>query len=107
MSANPQQPNVTPITPIPMRVLIVGRIVASRTNDNGARFTTITTPAPDAYSHPSTVEVRSKQQLGAKGEDVRINCALRGYSRRFEYGDKRTGEVKRGERCEHTLDAIE
>jgi hypothetical protein len=89
-----------------MRVVIVGRVVASRSFDGG-RVTTIVTPAADSYSHPSTVDVRSKQQLGQKGEEVRVTCSLRGFQRRFQYTDSKTGEVKRGDRCEHNLEAVE
>jgi hypothetical protein len=104
MSAVPQ--TIAPAAQA-MRVLIVGRIVSSKGLDKGGRMTVIVTPAPDAYSHPSTVEVKSQQQLGAKGDDVRVACMLKGYMRRFEFTDKRTGEVKQGERADHTLEAVE
>jgi hypothetical protein len=102
------QPNVIN-APIPkaLQVLIAGRVSATRSLEKGTRVTTIVTPAADEYSHPQTVEVFSKHQLGVKGDDVRQLCAVRGYLRRFEYTDKRSGEIKRGERAELSLEAIE
>jgi len=105
MSAVPQSIAAVPGL-VPMRVLVAGRVVSSRTFDGG-RVTVLVTPAADEYSHPSTVEIRSKAQLGQKGEEVRISCMLRGFLRRFNYPDKKTGEIVRGERCEHSLEAVE
>jgi len=103
MSAVPQQ---LAASLAPMRVLVAGKIVSSRMHERN-RLTVLIAPAPDAYSHPSTIEVRSRQQLGQVGEEVRVTCSLRGYMRRFDFKDRQTGELKRGERCEHSLDAVE
>lgn len=90
-----------------MRVLVRGRIEGSKTFD-GKRYTKIMTPAADAYSRPQIVEIRSKQQLGSKGEEVSVPCLLGGFERKsYEAKDKSSGEVVRVVPVEHTLDLIE
>lgn len=92
---------------IPMQVLVRGRIDASRTHEK-TRYTRIVTPAPDPYSRPQTVEVRSRGQLGAKGEEVTVLAQLGGYTRKpFRSTDKDTGETMLVTPVDLTLDAIE
>lgn len=91
----------------PMQVLVKGRIEATRRYENN-RFTRIVTPAPDPYSRPQTVEVRSKQQLGQKGEEVAVLAQLGGYTRKpFKSTDKETGEITSVTPVDLTLDAVE
>lgn len=103
-------PNVSPIAAKaqnPMEVLVRGRIDAKRSHD-GTRYTRILTPAPDAYSRPQTVEVRSKSNLGDRGEEVSVHCKLGGYTRKpFRTTDKETGETAMVTPVDLTLDAIE
>lgn len=90
-----------------MQVTIRGRIDASRVHDK-TRYTRIVTPAPDPYSRPQTVEVRSKAQLGAKGEEVTVMAQLGGFTRKpFRSTDKETGEVTMVTPVDLTLDAVE
>jgi len=90
-----------------MQVMVHGRVEASRTHD-GVRYTRILTPAPDAYSRPQTVEVRSKQPFGAKGDEVKVLAQLGGYTRKpFETKDKSTGEIFKVTPVDMTLDAVE
>ena len=90
-----------------MQVMIRGRIDASRTHEK-TRYTRIVTPAPDPYSRPQTVEIRSKSQLGAKGEEVTVLAQLGGFTRKaFRSTDKDTGEVTMVTPVDMTLDAIE
>lgn len=90
-----------------MQVAVRGRIDASRMHDK-TRYTRVVTPAPDPYSRPQTVEIRSKGQLGAKGEEVTILAQLGGFTRKqFRSTDKDTGEVTMVTPVDLTLDAIE
>lgn len=97
----------TPQTIKPMQALVHGRVEASRSHE-GMRYTRILTPAPDAYSRPQTVEVRSKAPFGAKGDEVTVLCKLGGYTRKpFEFKDKDTGEIIKVIPVDHTLDAVD
>ncbi|GAA7769425.1 hypothetical protein HpMS107_51480 [Helicobacter pylori] len=91
----------------PMQVVVRGRVEASRTYE-GVRYTRVMTPAADAYSRPQVVEVRSKQRLGEKGEEVTVLCAVGGYQRKtYKATDKDTGEVVTITPVDVTLDAVE
>lgn len=97
----------TPQTIRPMQVMVRGRVDASRSHE-GTRYTRITTPAPDAYSRPQVVEIRSKQQLGAKGEEVTVLATLGGFTRKpFKATDKSTGEISMVTPVDMTLDAVD
>lgn len=91
----------------PMQVVVRGRIDASRSHEK-TRYTRIITPAPDPYSRPQTIEVRSKAQLGQRGEEVTVLAQLGGYTRKpFRSTDKVTGETTMVTPVDLTLDAIE
>lgn len=91
----------------PMQVVVRGRIDASRSHDK-TRYTRVITPAPDPYSRPQTVEIRSKAQLGQRGEEVTVLAQLGGYTRKpFRSTDKDTGETTMVTPVDLTLDAIE
>lgn len=90
-----------------MQVIVAGRIEISKTYE-GKRYTQILTPAPDAYSRPQLVEIRSKTKLGERGEEVSAQCVLGGFQRKpYEVKDKNTGEVVKVVPVEHTLDLVE
>lgn len=90
-----------------MQVLIRGRIEKSRLYE-GKRYSQIITPAPDAYSRPQIVEVRSKSRLGETGDEVTVMCTLGGFSRKpYKVTDKSSGEVVTVTPVDHTLDAVE
>lgn len=91
----------------PMEVTIKGRVEVSRAH-NGIRYTQVMTPAADAYSRPQIVEVRSKRQIGMKGEEVTVLARLGGYTRKaFPMVDKETGERTMVVPVDMTLDAVE
>ena len=93
--------------PVLMQVNIRGRIDASRRHDK-TTYTRIVTPAPDPYSRPQTVEVRSKQRLGQAGDEITVQAQLGGYTRKpFRSTDKDTGETTMVTPVDLTLDAIE
>jgi len=90
-----------------MQVFVVGR-VEHRTRWEGKYITRVITPAPDAYSKPQLVSIRSKQALGGAGDDVSITCKLGGYTRKaYKSTDKETGEITSVVPVDMTLDAIE
>lgn len=90
-----------------MEAVIKGRIEASRVHDK-VYYTRFVTPAPDAYSRPAMLEVRSKAQLGQRGEEITLRARLGGFAgKAFEVTDKDTGEVRRGVPVRMTLDAVE
>jgi len=90
-----------------MEVLIKGRIDARRRHD-GTHYTRVLTPAPDAYSRPQVVEIRSKQTLGQVGDEIEQLCKLGGYTRKaFRSTDKDTGETTMVTPVDMTLDAVE
>ncbi|WP_042429666.1 hypothetical protein [Comamonas granuli] len=92
---------------IPMQVTIKGRIDAARRHEKNA-YTRIVTPAPDLYSRPQTVEVRSKQRLGQVGDEITVQAVLGGYTRKpFRSVDKETGETSMVTPVDMTLDAVE
>ena len=92
---------------IPMQVLVVGLIDAVRRHDK-TTYTRVTAPAPDPYSRPQIVEIRSKQRLGQPGDQVTQLGVLGGYARKpFRSTDKETGETTMVTRVEMTVDAVE
>lgn len=96
-----------PAAALPMRVLVKGRVEAQRRYE-GKTYTHVMTPAPDAYSRPQLVEIRSKQRLGDKGEEVSVTCTLGGFARKpYQTKDKNTGEITSITPIDHTLDLIE
>lgn len=104
------------VTPIPpqerarvqlMQVAIKGKIDATRRHEQ-TRYTRILTPAPDAYSRPQTVEVRSKGPLGQRGDEITVFATLGGYTRKpFKSTDRESGEITMVTPVDLTLDAVE
>ena len=90
-----------------MQVRISGKIQAIRRFDN-TTFTRIVTPAPDSYSRPQVVEVRSKNKLGDRDDEISILATLGGYTRKaYPVIDKDTGEKTMVTPTDMTLDSID
>lgn len=90
-----------------LTVSVRGRIEATRVYE-GVRYTRILTPAADPYSKPAVLEVRSKNLLGAKNEEVSFSAKLGGFTRApFDITDKKTGEISRILPVVMTLDLID
>ena len=111
MNAATQQ-TVTPIgNPQPVaQTLIAGRIAHKRrisTQSGPLHLTLVTMPAPDAYSSPTTVELRSKTPLGDSGEEVRIKCRVGGRARSYKATDPETGEIRPVRTADISLEVIE
>ena len=49
----------------------------------GKQYTEVILPAADAYSAPSRAKVVSTRPLGAVGQEVSVECSLRGYVQTF------------------------
>ncbi|MDH4447351.1 MAG: single-stranded DNA-binding protein [Acidovorax sp.] len=105
--ATPNETSSTTKAPAFMQVHVKGRIDARRRHEK-TTYTRILTPAPDAYSRPQTIEIRSKGTLGQVGDEVIVLAQLGGYTRKpFRSTDKETGEVSTVTPVDMTLDAIE
>jgi len=67
--------------PTPGLVRIVGRVDTVRQvgTDRKTFRTLVVMPAADAFSHPSTVEVRSAARIGAAGNDADVLCNVLGF----------------------------
>lgn len=94
----------------PMEVVIFGKVLVRRqmqTTEGKRVMTLIRCPAPDQYSHPSTVEISSVNSLGAPDEEINVVCRLEGSPNNFDTKDKDTGEVRRVHSARHFLRAVE
>lgn len=97
---------VKPIHQIPlMHVRIAGKIQHTR-RGNGIFYTVVVSPARDEYSHPSRVEIRSRDRLGQNDDVINVICQLSGSVREFNYRDKNTGESMTGFDARHYLEVI-
>lgn len=107
MSANAS--NIQPLASAKryMEVLVRGKIELTRRHEN-KHYTRVITPAPDAYSRPAVVEIRSNQKLGQRDDEITVDCKLGGYTRKaYRATDKDTGETSMVTPVDLTLDAID
>lgn len=85
------------VTPLPSdanklaanQSIVRGRILEVKSNENGC-YTVIVLPAPDQYSKPETIEVRSRNRLGRPQDDVTVRVSLGGYRRSYKNGHGET-----------------
>lgn len=63
-------------------------------NHNNRYYTVVTTPAPDAFSHPARFKVQSDQPLGQPGQSVEITVGVGGIVREKQFRDKQNGMMK-------------
>ena len=75
-------------------VNFIGARIDSSEFYNQKMYTIISTPAPDAFSHPSKYRVTSDKTIGNTGAVLDIDCTLRGMVRPKNYTDKATGQPK-------------
>ena len=71
------------------QAVIRGRVTEVKSTED-QKYTVISLPAPDAYSKPQVVEVRSKRLLGKPQDDVTVRVAIEGYRRKG--GNDRHGD---------------
>ncbi len=71
------------------QAVIRGRVIEVKRGESGV-FTSIMLPAPDSYTQPQSIEVRSRQLLGKPQEDVTVRVALGGFRRGYtdKHGEK-------------------
>lgn len=89
--------------------LISGRIVSVRAinTQNGRQWLTLVKlPAPDEFTSPQTLEVRSKDKPGAPGEDLHCKVRLGGWPRSYEAKDRDTGELTTVRTAEVRLEIV-
>ncbi|MBP4045187.1 MULTISPECIES: hypothetical protein [Chromobacterium] len=76
----------------PNQSLLRGRVNTIRKAEE-FYFTEVTLPAPDEYSQPAVVEIRSRKRIGQAGDTVECLIGCGGYrGKSFVYTDKETGE---------------
>ena len=91
----------------PLEVFIKGKCLRVRRHEQFT-YTTIVTPAKDAYSRPSVVEVRSKSRFVERDEECSCNALLGGYEgKAYAVVDKETGERRQLVPVNLFLDLIE
>lgn len=90
--------------------LLSGRIFNVRRitgRDGGTFVTIIKLPAPDEFSSPATIEVRSRERLGQQGDDVHIKVRIGGYGRSYKATDPETGEQRVVQTADNSLTVVE
>lgn len=87
MSAAAPQVTSLPAAQAPNGIAyIAGRIERStpKNGKDGRYFLTLVKmPAPDQFTSPATVELSSDQQLGARGDEIRVKVRVFGYPRSY------------------------
>lgn len=74
---------------------IRGRVTVTSARREDVFWTEVTIPAPDEYSMPGILEIRSRVSLGRKGDDIEGRVRLGGYRRKaYQFTDKETGEQR-------------
>ena len=76
-----------------MQFAMIARVNQSEFHNN-RYYTIVTTPAPDAFSHPSRFKVQSDQPIGQPNQDVELTLAVNGMVREKAYKDKQTNQPK-------------
>ena len=92
-----------------LQALVAGRIVSRRriATQDGAKFLTILKlAAPDEFSSPQTIEVKSSEQLGEVGDVARCKVRIGGYGRTYDRKDEDTGEVRKVQTANITLEVV-
>jgi len=91
----------------PLTVLVTGKVEAARRYENKV-YTRILSPAPDPYSRPQVVEVRSNARIGQRDEEISVTARLGGFTRKpYRVTDRETGEQTSITPVDHTLDLVE
>jgi|GEM_PF-4983404 len=60
----------------------------------GKQYTVVSSPAPDAFSHPSKYRLTSDQPLGQAGNLIDVDATARGIVVPKPFVDKNTGQQK-------------
>ena len=103
---------VTPMMPkLNIAEAFLSGLIASRrkiTTTNGALWLTLLKlPAQDEYSHPSTVEIRSRSPIGNLDDKWSGVVKLSGFPRSYNSTDQETGEVSNVKTAQNIFDVID
>lgn len=94
-----------PVRTASAEVLITGRCIQVR-KAGDSFLHLVAMPAPDPYSHPSTVEVMAGERLCDREETFSARCRVKGYPRTYKATDRDTGEQKTVRTADVKLEAI-
>jgi hypothetical protein len=109
MSTAQQGTTAAPQVP-PLVAAVKGRVFAARRiqTKNGPQVITILKlAAPDEYSSPQTIELRSAQRLADNGQDWSGRVRIGGYGRQYQATDPETGEKRTVQTADNSLTVIE
>lgn len=103
-------PGSTTTTPAPV-ASIAGRIDYARSyrDREGRRvfLTLLKLPAPDQFTSPQTIEVRSTAKLGEVGDSWRGSVRIGGYGKSYSTTDPETGEKRPVRTADNLLTVVE
>lgn len=90
-------------------VRIAGRIRAVKqlTGDRKGFATQVSLPAPDAYTAPGLVEVRSTQRLGKAEDDIDVSARVGGYLGKPVKRTDNDGVITTDRYVSNTFDVVE
>lgn len=94
---------------LPNQGVVAGRLGVRRTMNlkEGKRFLQLLAmPAPDVYSMPSMIELKSVQPLGTEGDDWSGVVRIGGYPNNFDVTDK-DGVISSVRSARVTLEVVE
>jgi hypothetical protein len=94
----------------PLVAHVKGRIANRRsitTKTGRQSITVVRLPAPDEYTSPQTVELRSVRSLGEVGDDLTCQVRIGGFGRSYKATDPETGEQRVVPTADNTLTVIE
>lgn len=95
---------------LPLVAFLTGRIAARRainTRDGRQFITIVKLPAPDEYTSPQTVELRSRIPLGEFGDTFSGKVRIGGYGRSYQATDPETGEKRTVQTADNSLTVVE
>lgn len=87
------------------QVTIIGRIDLVEFH-NGKHYSIVTSPAADAYSHPSKFKVVSDSPFGQAGQTYQIQLILGGIVRPRNYKDAATGQPRTFQEADVYLNVV-
>ena len=92
-------------SPAAADVLISGKCIQVRKSGE-TWLHLVSMPAPDPYSHPSTVEVAAAARLCDRDEPFSARCRISGYARTYKTVDRDSGETRTVRTADVRLSAV-
>ena len=109
-SASPVATLPSSTNPAQLVAHLKGRVHARRriqTKDGALVVNVVKLPAPDEYTSPQTVELRSRQPLGAPGDEWEGQVRIGGFGRSYESKDPESGDRRTVQTADNTLTVVE